>query len=116
MKILYIPCDFSDSLTGIMTEQHETIQSVTDGIYNNLVTSMIHSIVSKETAREKLLRSRYGSYKQYHYDPNSQLDIHGNPKQQDSSQYFYCENCGREVSGNRFAAHLQRCLTRGSRR
>ncbi|KAL3235715.1 SAGA histone acetyltransferase complex subunit SGF11 [Nakaseomyces bracarensis] len=99
-----------------MTESTETLETVSNSVYQNLVTTLIHDIVSRETTREKLLRSRYPDYKPYYYDPKNQLDIHGQPKQQDSSQYFMCENCGREVSGNRFAAHLQRCLSRGGRR
>lgn len=94
----------------------ETKESVSEGIYHNLITTLIQDIVAKETTKQQLLRSRYPNLKPYCYDPSHQLDINGLPKQQESSQYLQCENCNRDISANRFAAHLQRCLSRGARR
>lgn len=37
-------------------------------------------------------------------------DIFGNEKVPDSARYFTCTNCSRKISGNRFAAHIDRCL------
>lgn len=42
-------------------------------------------------------------------------DIFGNEKQSDSSRYFTCDNCSRKIAGNRFAAHIDRCLGGRSR-
>lgn len=94
----------------------ETKESVSIGIYHNLITALIQDVVARETTKQQLLRCRYPSLKTYCYDPSQQLDINGLPKQQESSQYLLCENCNRDISANRFAAHLQRCLSRGSRR
>jgi len=43
-------------------------------------------------------------------------DIFGNEKQSDSSRYFTCDNCTRKIAGNRFAAHIDRCLGGRSRK
>lgn len=42
-------------------------------------------------------------------------DVFGNEKQSDSSRYFTCDNCSRKIAGNRFAAHIDRCLGGRSR-
>lgn len=97
-------------------ESQITIESVSKQIIENLLHSMIQDIVSRETVRQRQLHDRYPDIKPYYYDPNGILDINGLPKQQESSQYFLCQNCKREISANRFAAHLQRCLNRGPRR
>lgn len=80
------------------------------------MTTIIQDIVSREVVQRKQINARYPDYKQYHYDPSGKLDIDGLTKQQESSQYFHCKNCGRDVSANRFAAHLQRCLNSRGRR
>ncbi|QLL34770.1 hypothetical protein HG536_0H01450 [Torulaspora globosa] len=94
----------------------ELMESMSNGIFHNLITTLIQDLVARETSKEQLLRARYPDLKPYHYSTDHQLDIHGKPKQQESSHYLHCDNCGRDVSANRFAAHLQRCLGRGSRR
>ncbi|CAB4256624.1 similar to Saccharomyces cerevisiae YPL047W SGF11 Integral subunit of SAGA histone acetyltransferase complex [Maudiozyma barnettii] len=94
----------------------ETVENLSSGIYNNLITSIVQDIVARETAKQRLLNSRYPNLVPYVRDDTGQLDISGNPKAQESSKYFTCKNCGREVSANRFAAHLERCLGRGGRR
>ncbi|CAL9732711.1 SAGA-associated factor 11 [Monosporozyma unispora] len=99
-----------------MSETPTTVESVSEIIIGNLLHSMIQDIVARETVRQKQLHERYPTMKPYHYDPKGILDFNGLPKQQESSQYFLCPNCNREISANRFAAHLQRCLNRGSRR
>ncbi|CCK67907.1 SAGA histone acetyltransferase complex subunit SGF11 KNAG_0A02180 [Huiozyma naganishii CBS 8797] len=93
-----------------------TVDSVSQDILDNLLSSMIQDIVAKESVKFKQLKARYPDYKPYFYDPKGTLDVHGLPKGQESSQYFMCQNCGREISANRFAAHLQRCLSRAGRR
>lgn len=97
-------------------ESQITIDSISEQIIGNLLSSIIQDIVSRETVRQKQLHDRYPGLKPYYYDPNGVLDLNGLPKQQESSQYFHCQNCKREISANRFAAHLQRCLNRGPRR
>ncbi|CCE90270.1 SAGA histone acetyltransferase complex subunit SGF11 TDEL_0B01410 [Torulaspora delbrueckii] len=94
----------------------ETVETISHGIYHNLITTLIQDLVARETTKEQLLRARYPDLKPYYRSPDHQLDINGKPKQQESSQYLHCDNCDRDVSANRFAAHLQRCLGRGSRR
>jgi hypothetical protein len=37
-------------------------------------------------------------------------DIYGNEKSTDI-RYFKCTNCGRNIAGTRFAAHIERCLS-----
>ncbi|CAL9738204.1 SAGA-associated factor 11 [Monosporozyma servazzii] len=99
-----------------MSETPVTVETISENIIGNLLHSMIQDIVSREIVKQKQLQARYPDMKPYHYDPNGLLDFNGLPKQQESSQYFHCQNCNREISANRFAAHLQRCLNRGSRR
>ncbi|EDO14736.1 hypothetical protein Kpol_333p6 [Vanderwaltozyma polyspora DSM 70294] len=94
----------------------QSIDSMSISIYENLISTMIQDIVSREVVHQKQMQSRYPQLKQYSIDPNGNIDINGNTKQQDSSQYFHCKNCGRDVSANRFAAHLQRCLNSRQRR
>lgn len=94
----------------------ETVESLSSGIYNNLVTSIIQDIVAKEKTKQQLLNARYQNLSPYRHDDTGKLDINGKPKLQESSRYFNCKNCSREISANRFAAHLERCLSRGNRR
>lgn len=93
-----------------------TIDSISEQIVRNLLHSIIQDIVSRETVRQRQLHDRYPDFKPYYYDPDGILDINRLPKQQEMSRYFLCQNCKREISANRFAAHLQRCLNRGPRR
>ncbi|CCD25121.1 SAGA histone acetyltransferase complex subunit SGF11 NDAI_0E03040 [Naumovozyma dairenensis CBS 421] len=99
-----------------MSNQTEAVDSVSNGILHNLLTSIIQDIVARERVKVQVLETRYPNHPSYHIDNTGTLDIHGAPKRQESSQYFNCLNCGREISANRFAAHLQRCSNRGSRR
>ncbi|SCU95304.1 LANO_0E09956g1_1 [Lachancea nothofagi CBS 11611] len=93
-----------------------TIETTSRSIYENLITSMIQDVVARTTTQAQTLRSRYGDNPEpYYYDKSGNLDIHGMPKQQDSTIYFHCDNCNRDVSANRFAAHIERCLSRGRR-
>lgn len=36
----------------------------------------------------------------------------GKLKANDIAKYFNCENCGRNISGGRFAQHINKCLER----
>ncbi|SCV03236.1 LAME_0H08812g1_1 [Lachancea meyersii CBS 8951] len=93
-----------------------TIESTSQSIYDNLISTIIQDIVARTTTQAQALRFRYGDDpKPYYYDKSGNLDIHGMPKQQDSAIYFHCDNCNRDVSANRFAAHVERCLSRGRR-
>ncbi|CUS24418.1 LAQU0S16e01266g1_1 [Lachancea quebecensis] len=93
-----------------------TIDTVSQSIFENLLTTMIQDIVARTTTQAQTLRARYGGIpKPYFHDKSGTLDINGMPKQQESSIYFHCDNCSRDVSVNRFAAHVERCLTRGRR-
>ncbi|SCU85095.1 LADA_0D05688g1_1 [Lachancea dasiensis] len=93
-----------------------TIESTSQSIYDNLLSTMIQDIVARSTTQAKTLRARYGDNSTtYYYDKSGALDINGMPKQQDSAIYFHCTHCGRDVSANRFAAHVERCLSRGRR-
>lgn len=42
------------------------------------------------------------------------VDIYGQERSTDI-RYFSCTNCDRQISGNRFAAHVAKCVTRGRR-
>ncbi|AMD22581.1 HHL189Cp [Eremothecium sinecaudum] len=104
-----------------MTVQHKTMPQVTiltmaEDIYYNLVTSIVQDIVSRATSQNQFLNARYPNNPTLNYDPNGKLDIYGRQKQQESSIYFRCNNCDRDISANRFAAHLERCMSRGGRR
>lgn len=44
------------------------------------------------------------------YSKQPGKDIYGNQKETDT-RYFECSNCGRQIAGSRFAAHVQRCLS-----
>lgn len=93
-----------------------TIDSASQSIYENLLTTMVQDIVARTTTQAQTLRARYGkSPEPYYYDASGNLDIQGMPKQQESSLYFHCDHCNRDVSVNRFAAHVERCLSRGRR-
>ncbi|CDO93791.1 unnamed protein product [Kluyveromyces dobzhanskii CBS 2104] len=92
-----------------------TTESLADSIYQNLLSSIIQDIISRQTVKKKLLQLQFPDATPYYSDPSGTLDIHGNAKQADSALYVECNVCGREVSGNRFAAHLVRCLSRGKR-
>ncbi|SCU77503.1 LAMI_0A01376g1_1 [Lachancea mirantina] len=94
-----------------------TVDSVSTSIYENLLTTLIQDIVARTAVNAQRIRSCYGDeVKPYYHDDLGKTDILGRPKQQDSSIYFHCENCNRDVSANRFAAHIERCLSRGRRR
>lgn len=47
---------------------------------------------------------------------SSTKDIYGQDKQKlkmsETSKYFQCENCGRNIAGGRFAQHMTKCLER----
>ncbi|EGV66554.1 hypothetical protein CANTEDRAFT_117566 [Yamadazyma tenuis ATCC 10573] len=50
---------------------------------------------------------------------NVNLDIFNQDKVKlktaDTNKYFTCENCGRSISGGRFAQHINKCLERKRR-
>ncbi|AAS54236.1 AGL255Wp [Eremothecium gossypii ATCC 10895] len=93
-----------------------TILSVSETIYHNLLTSMVQDIVSRTTSRQQLQDARYPGLAPLHHDQRGALDVYGRPKPQEASVYFRCPNCSRDLSANRFAAHLERCMSRGARR
>lgn len=47
---------------------------------------------------------------------NPSKDINGQDKQEvkasESSRYFQCEKCKRQIAGGRFAQHITKCLER----
>lgn len=55
----------------------------------------------------------------YNADPASTKDIFGQDKQKlkvaETSRYFQCENCGRNIAGGRLAQHTTKCLERKRR-
>nr|4FIP_C Chain C, SAGA-associated factor 11 [Saccharomyces cerevisiae S288C]4FIP_G Chain G, SAGA-associated factor 11 [Saccharomyces cerevisiae S288C] len=72
-----------------MTEETITIDSISNGILNNLLTTLIQDIVARETTQQQLLKTRYPDLRSYYFDPNGSLDINGLQKQQESSQYIH---------------------------
>lgn len=92
-----------------------TKEEVAQELYDNLVSTLLQDIVARETTAYQIINSRYKKLPEYKYDPNGKTDINGNSKQSEGSIYLSCDNCSREISANRFAAHLQRCLGRGRR-
>lgn len=92
-----------------------TVEEVSESVLQSLISNLVQDIVSQETVNNQRLLKQYPNYKPYVYDPLGQRDVHGQVKQQESSQYFTCQNCSREISANRFAAHLERCLNRNRR-
>lgn len=92
-----------------------TVDDVSESLLHNLIRNLVQDIVSQETVRNQRLLKQYPNYNPYVYDSSGQKDVNGQVKQQESSQYFSCQNCNREISANRFAAHLERCLNRNRR-
>ena len=41
-----------------------------------------------------------------------QFKINQKLKQLETSRYFRCLNCGRNIAGGRFASHISKCLER----
>ncbi|KAH3681439.1 hypothetical protein WICPIJ_007596 [Wickerhamomyces pijperi] len=49
---------------------------------------------------------------QHNYEVTNPVQQISNMDKNGADMYFACENCGRKISGNRFSAHLERCLDR----
>lgn len=91
-----------------------------------MLNSITHEIVAEEILKEKHLRLQYGKAKSLPKIPNKSKDkrvtdrvilnetkgkdVFGNDKISDSSIYFSCPNCSRNIAGSRFANHINRCL------
>lgn len=93
-----------------------------------MLSAITHEVVAEEILKEQLLRRDFGEalpVSQAMANPKAKdkqiilrfvmntgngKDIFGSDKVSDSSVYFVCDNCGRNIAGSRFAAHINRCL------
>lgn len=83
---------------------------------------MVHNLIKGETLER--LSAFKSTQKLIHNDQLKLLidehkpvtDIYGQDKTKlktnDGVKYFNCENCGRNISGGRFAQHINKCLER----
>lgn len=87
-----------------------------------MITNLIRQASLNSISRYRTLQqSVEGKYN----DPLPQAkasankDIFGNDKAKlknsETSRYFDCGNCGRQIAGGRFAQHINKCLDRGKR-
>lgn len=75
---------------------------------NILRFRLIEEFVEKDSAAPALT-----------FQLNLLKDIYGQDsarlKTAETSRYFECGNCGRQIAGGRFALHISKCLQRGGR-
>lgn len=69
--------------------RYRTVCDFVDGEYENVVTN-----------------SQYSSNKDIFGQNKTKL------KSSETSRYFDCGNCGRQIAGGRFAQHMNKCLER----
>lgn len=83
----------------------------------NLIRQVSLNSISRYKTLQQCVEGKYT-------DPNPSLrasnrDIFGNDrtklKNSETSRYFDCGNCGRQIAGGRFAQHINKCLDRGKR-
>lgn len=85
--------------TTMSTGAAPTLYSLSQEIYALLLESITQKLVL-----DTILQHNFEIT-----DPKSQII---NLEKNGADLYFSCDNCGRKISGNRFSAHLERCLER----
>lgn len=83
-----------------------TLNQMSENLYESLIKSIIH---------ENVLQSELNGGSKVAIE-RKVGDIYGHDKTIENGRYFNCDNCGREIAGNRFAAHVDRCLGGRSRK
>lgn len=72
------------------------INTVAVDIFDSMVSRLVQDVVARESVRMQS-------------EPQEERTL---PTTSGETEYVSCDRCGREVSANRFAAHLQKCLRR----
>lgn len=92
-------------------------QSIFDDIMSNIVRQVSLSNISRYRTMDGYVE---GDYKDavINYTLKNK-DIYGQDKTKlktsETSRYFECGNCGRQIAGGRFALHINKCLERDRR-
>ncbi|CCH57840.1 hypothetical protein TBLA_0A00400 [Henningerozyma blattae CBS 6284] len=81
--------------------------AIANDLFDNLFSTYLQNIISLELNNQKIIQLRY------QLANSEEIKLNANPS---DNVYLSCKHCKRDVSSNRFAAHLQRCLSRGARR
>ncbi|KAK9470629.1 uncharacterized protein V1510DRAFT_422579 [Dipodascopsis tothii] len=89
------------------------ISALSVGLLQDLVQPLSYEIALKafyEAKGSQVPCARCSSLKCKHYVQQASKDIYGRDSTPETS-YFECANCARKISGARYAAHLERCLS-----
>ncbi|OBA20539.1 hypothetical protein METBIDRAFT_43898, partial [Metschnikowia bicuspidata var. bicuspidata NRRL YB-4993] len=88
----------------------------------DIVTGIIRQISVNCISRHRALQQTIGKENQPFtslYLESCTKDIFGQEKSKlkglETSRYFECGNCGRKISGGRFALHINKCFDRDRR-
>lgn len=73
--------------------------------YGKAVNSSQATVLKNKVTKEKQIVERV-----VFNEASNGRDVFGNEKVNDSSTYFHCDNCNRNIAGSRFANHINRCL------
>ncbi|QEL58187.1 hypothetical protein SBP28_000195 [Candidozyma auris] len=105
-----------------MTSSALTVQSLAESICDDMMTNIIRQVTLNTVSRYRTLQQCVeGDYLDAISPTRStgNRDIFGNDKTKlknsETSRYFECGKCGRQIAGGRFAQHINKCLERGRR-
>ncbi|CAH2355974.1 SAGA-associated factor 11 [[Candida] railenensis] len=107
-----------------MTEQPVTLQVLVsrfgdEHLIDNIVRQQTLQSVSRHRSLQENVANSSDAKITTNYQTTASKDIYGQDKLKlktsEGSRYFQCENCGRKISGGRFASHINKCLERRGR-
>ncbi|CAX43072.1 SAGA-associated factor, putative [Candida dubliniensis CD36] len=116
-----------------MTSTPITYKTLADSILNDLINNIIkqHTLTSLTNIKDhssllnssnanlnsngtaSIIANNGGTSDENNTEmENSTIQDKSKLKQLETSRYFQCLNCGRNIAGGRFASHISKCLER----
>lgn len=102
-------------LQSVTLQAFQDEQLIRDTYGADFVASTPTLVNGVPKANSKAAAQRYEINNRVKHVHISGRDVYGNEKATDT-RYFQCSNCGRNIAGVRFAAHIVRCLSGRSSR
>ncbi|OVF07117.1 putative SAGA-associated factor [Clavispora lusitaniae] len=96
-----------------------TIEMLAESVYQDMMANIVRQVSLSNLSRYRAINEFVeGGYQNVvtNTQMNSNKDIFGQNKTKlkssETSRYFDCGNCGRQIAGGRFASHMNKCLER----
>lgn len=103
-------------------EGQRLLTTQAESLYEDMISNIVRQVSLSNISRFRTLKGYVGdeySDSVINYLFNSSKDIYGQDKlklkNSETSRYFDCANCGRQIAGGRFAQHVNKCLERKKR-